>query len=379
MSSLWKQLVVAALLVAVNGDGKYWWMGKGSFGGGDGGGYQQQQQQDNSGGYQQSNSGFSQGSNNLPATQGLSSQGSCPVVNSIPPVAQCAGKVSDCWSVGQPDYDCIDNALCCFDGCANVCQGAGSRTPVQPPKPRPSQNQGVINTPVKPRRPAQKPKPKPKPQQKYKPKNKPWPQQQTKVVASKPKTTPQRRPQTQPKTMVQPRPQNKVAQGSCPAAANQSPAQCSGKVSDCWSVGQPDVDCIDNALCCFDGCANVCQGAGPRTAARPMSNVKQSQTAASKPFIKCPSAMKCVPKINCDFEGVMRNEVFNLTPEMEMLRVPLIPCINREAGNVIDVCCRDPNYKDPWPNMQGGGGGNSNQGQQPNIQINQRKNQQKNY
>merc|ERR1719334_881425 len=83
MSSLWKQLVVAALLVAVNGDGKYWWMGKGSFGGGDGGGYQQQQQQDNSGGYQQANSGFSQGSNNLPATQGLSSQGSCPVVNRI--------------------------------------------------------------------------------------------------------------------------------------------------------------------------------------------------------------------------------------------------------------------------------------------------------
>ena len=35
-----------------------------------------------------------------------------------------------------------------------------------------------------------------------------------------------------------------------------------GRVSDCWSVGQPDVDCLNNALCCFDGCANVCQGAG---------------------------------------------------------------------------------------------------------------------
>ena len=21
------------------------------------------------------------------------------------------------------------------------------------------------------------------------------------------------------------------------------------------------------------------------------------------------------------------------------------------AGNTIDVCCRDPNYQDPWPDM----------------------------
>jgi len=76
--------------------------------------------------------------------------------------------------------------------------------------------------------------------------------------------------------------------------------------------------------------------------------------------------MKCVPKINCDFEGVMRNQVFDLTPEMEMLRVPLIPCVNREAGNVIDVCCRDPNYKDPWPDMQGGAGSQANSVPQAN-------------
>ena len=50
----------------------------------------------------------------------------------------------------------------------------------------------------------------------------------------------------------------------------------------------------------------------------------QSQPAETKPYVRCPSAMKCVPKINCDFEGVMRNQVFNLSPEMEMLRVPLI-------------------------------------------------------
>jgi len=105
--------------------------------------------------------------------------------------------------------------------------------------------------------------------------------------------------------------------------------------------------------------------------------------------------MKCVPKINCDFEGVMRNEVFNLSPARESQRVPLIPCINRQAGNVIDVCCRDPNYKDPWPDMQGGGQASNGGGQagggaqannagqaynsgQANLQINARKNNKKN-
>jgi hypothetical protein len=27
-------------------------------------------------------------------------------------------------------------------------------------------------------------------------------------------------------------------------------------------AGQPDVDCVGDALCCFDGCANVCVGGG---------------------------------------------------------------------------------------------------------------------
>ena len=38
--------------------------------------------------------------------------------------------------VGQPDVDCLNDALCCFDGCANVCQGAGPiQQPAQPPTP----------------------------------------------------------------------------------------------------------------------------------------------------------------------------------------------------------------------------------------------------
>jgi hypothetical protein len=34
--------------------------------------------------------------------------------------------------------------------------------------------------------------------------------------------------------------------------------------------------------------------------------------------------MKCVPKVNCDFEGVITDEVLDLSPELDMLRVPLI-------------------------------------------------------
>ena len=69
----------------------------------------------------------------------------------MPPMSQCANAVSNCWSVGrkslllliehpfmgetdsnlilidlllgQPDWDCPDNGLCCFDGCANTCLG----------------------------------------------------------------------------------------------------------------------------------------------------------------------------------------------------------------------------------------------------------------
>merc|ERR1712038_1259309 len=59
-------------------------------------------------------------------------QQSCPNVNNLPPVEACAGRSSNCWSVGQPDVDCPGNALCCFDGCANTCQGGGGTEPRQP-------------------------------------------------------------------------------------------------------------------------------------------------------------------------------------------------------------------------------------------------------
>ena len=51
--------------------------------------------------------------------------GSCPAVSPAPP-GSCEGSVSTCWSPGQPDGDCPNFGLCCFDGCANTCPGGGS-------------------------------------------------------------------------------------------------------------------------------------------------------------------------------------------------------------------------------------------------------------
>ena len=48
--------------------------------------------------------------------------------------------------------------------------------------------------------------------------------------------------------------------GSCPAVSPAPPGSCEGSVSTCWSPGQPDGDCPNFGLCCFDGCANTCPG-----------------------------------------------------------------------------------------------------------------------
>merc|ERR1712200_215214 len=77
-----------------------------------------------------------------------------------------------------------------------------------------------------------------------------------------------------------------------------------------------------------------------------------NQGAAALPFTQCPSAMKCVEKRLCDFNGVMRDFVTTLSPAQESLRVPLIPCVSQRAGSELVVCCRDPNYKDPWPEQE---------------------------
>ena len=48
------------------------------------------------------------------------------------------------------------------------------------------------------------------------------------------------------------------------------------------------------------------------------------EASTPTPYTQCPSAMKCVPKSNCDFNGVMVNFAVRLTAAQEERRVPLI-------------------------------------------------------
>ena len=61
---------------------------------------------------------------------------------------------------------------------------------------------------------------------------------------------------------------------------------------------------------------------------QPISSSAPIKSAASQPFITCPSAMKCVEKITCNFNGVMVEEPVFLSPEQETQRVPLIVSYN---------------------------------------------------
>ena len=45
-------------------------------------------------------------------------------------------------------------------------------------------------------------------------------------------------------------------------------------------------------------------------AAAAPSNNNNNQNAEQKPYVSCPSAMKCVPRENCDFNGVMTDQVW---------------------------------------------------------------------
>merc|ERR1719209_2114691 len=255
-------------------------------------------------------------SNALPITQGLAgaasqpqaqAQGACPASPpGLLPIEQCQGRTSNCWSVGQADVDCINNALCCFDGCANVCQGAGSVSPAQPPTP--ARQPAAVQPPRQPqqgRQPQpQRPQAAAKPKPAAQPARDPWPQNQPAAQPARP----QRKPKPQ-----RPKPQARPVQ----------PAK------DPWPQNQP------------------ARAPASRPASRPANQGAASRPvkpASQEPFVMCPSAMKCVPKTNCDLKGVMTETAQSYSPEVELLRVPLIPCVNREAGNAVDVCCRDPNY-----------------------------------
>lgn len=236
---------------------------------------------------------------------------SCPDITGLPPMSDCGTMRSQCWSPGQTDWDCPDNGLCCFNGCVNICMGSA------PAPSAPSASAGASQTSSQPR---------------------PRPEKQEEKPVQQSSSNDQR---------------NEPSQGKNP------PQQSISKQSP------------------------------PRRPAPSNVNSQESRSPANngvKPYVKCPSAMECIQRRNCDFDGFITEDPLDISPDLEMLRVPLIvrnhdtwitcinvfdwfyfhfqPCINRARGNQIDVCCRDPNYKDPWPNNNANSNSRDSQQQQ---------------
>ena len=187
-----------------------------------------------------------------------SSPESCPVISPLPPTSSCEGRVSDCWSVGVHDLDCQDNALCCFDGCVNVCMhqqhGKTNQATIE------SRNDDFV-----------------------------FPDQPKEYQLQFSNSF--ENDQTQ-----NPFKQEQANSNLYPSATHTKQSQLTQGQA---SIGEGEVK-------------------------EALQTQTQPPSSTQTPFIQCPSAMKCVPKTNCDFNGVMVNYTVLLSQDIEARRVPLI-------------------------------------------------------
>ncbi|XP_053673132.1 inactive serine protease scarface-like [Anopheles nili] len=72
------------------------------------------------------------------------------------------------------------------------------------------------------------------------------------------------------------------------------------------------------------------------------------QAPAPLPPVGCSAAMNCTEEEFCSSTGVISKTPVVLTEEQKLFRVPVTACRNLER-NFVGVCCRDPDYVDPWP------------------------------
>merc|ERR1711988_1206376 len=251
-----------------------------------------------------------------PSTSSPSSPSSCPALGPLPPISACVGRESNCWSVGVRDLDCLDSALCCFDGCANVCLGRG---PI-------AGNPGPQNNPRLPTTIREIIAPPPTQTQDASAANNLLPVVQQQVEQQSDFVFPK---EDYDEAFGLPSPSQQFDDSR--AQQNENP-----------NIDQ-SLQTLNDVLSNQDFASNE-----PKLSPEPLSTT-------STPFVQCPSAMKCVPRVNCDFNGVMVSHNVILSQIQEQQRVPLISCFNSARGNSVDVCCRDPNYKDPWPQMNNSG------------------------
>ncbi|XP_050082216.1 inactive serine protease scarface isoform X3 [Anopheles aquasalis] len=86
------------------------------------------------------------------------------------------------------------------------------------------------------------------------------------------------------------------------------------------------------------------------TTQRPFQPPPPQGPAAPAPLppVGCSAAMNCTEEEYCSSTGVISKTPVQLTEEQKLFRVPVTPCRNLERG-FTGVCCRDPDYVDPWP------------------------------
>uniref|UniRef100_A0AAG5DIH9 Peptidase S1 domain-containing protein n=1 Tax=Anopheles atroparvus TaxID=41427 RepID=A0AAG5DIH9_ANOAO len=75
---------------------------------------------------------------------------------------------------------------------------------------------------------------------------------------------------------------------------------------------------------------------------------QEPQGPAPLPPVGCSAAMNCTEEEYCSSTGVISKTPVVLTEEQKLFRVPVTSCRNLERG-FTGVCCRDPDYVDPWP------------------------------
>merc|ERR1711936_744491 len=386
--------------------------------------------------------------------QHLGPQGDfCPVLNTLPPLTECEGRKSNCWSPGVRDLDCLDSALCCFDGCANVCLGKGAKlgNGLTAEKREPARTitsspllQPLIKSPTKvdlqtQSKALQQDQRQPLVQVQSKPEYSPQVASTTQseldaaledlakvlVAESRPRPAPiddrivypepllaNNRFPRRPEPAANPSPSYEELLVLADQKAARKNAQRPNFVSQPLNKDNPSSSQRPTPGSGYGGrpivktppaqpiasrptqFVEAIQPPKPQGSPQPQSQfqpavqqpsyqaqpqpnsappsptqvqdqpsrpslssnvpVRQidNQGAAALPFTQCPSAMKCVEKRLCDFNGVMRDFVTTLSPAQESLRVPLIPCVSQRAGSEVDVCCHDPNYKDPWPEQE---------------------------
>merc|ERR1719410_3221346 len=249
-----------------------------------------------------------------------SSQTTCPPVTSLPPISSCAGRQSNCWSVGVPDLDCLDDALCCFDGCANVCLGrgpiAGNPGPQSNPRLPATINEIILPPP-----------------------------------SSSSSSSPSSSQPLSPQVSVNPEPIQKQQPDFGQTSSNSEPAfqggyggdyddNSSNQYSDNLPMNIPSGSKPEKQKLAPSP-TNIFGASSYPTAPQPSSSspssfpiasppssfpitsppsspqISPQQSTTATPFIQCPSAMKCVPKVNCDFNGVMVNFIVRLNSIQE--------------------------------------------------------------